>query len=141
MEFLEFRTFWDNEINKKLFRYSKEFEFYEKLKKILGPKQKSNLLNIFTSVMRNLISNNAKVIEFTREHDFNNVSRKYSVCTAINDKRHFSQILVFQILRKCSLQKEIFMEVFEKMDEEIFKGHRAQAFFREKYDLVITFFK
>jgi len=91
--------------------------------------------------MRNLIANTENVIEITKEHGFDNINRIYSVRTAINDKRHFAQILVFNILRRCSLNKKIFIEVVEKMDEEIFKGHKAQAFFREKYDLVITFFK
>lgn len=140
LEFEDFVCFWDDEIEKKLRRCSKEFGFYPKLWVTLFNKDKKipmleGLYEYF--INRFTYRTNPKSII-----DLSNigVKRKFSVLTPLKDARHFSQLVIFIIFERLYLDDETFKKAFKMMDNEIYKNHKFETFYIEKIGLIKAFF-
>lgn len=138
--FEEFLCFWNNEVEKKLQRCSKEFGFYPKLWMTLFSKDKKIpvLIGLYEYVInRFTYRTNPKNIIYLSNAG---VSRKYSVLVPLNDVRHFSQLVIFKIFENLYLDDETFKEAFKMMDNEIYKNHKFETFYVEKTSLIKAFF-
>ena len=136
-DFEDFLIFWNNEVEKKLFRHSKECGVFNKIKKALNPLNKpnwdDNLRKYYNQINDELLLNNDCVIDLS-------VGRKYCVKTASNSRRHFSQIMVFFVLQHSEISEDKKREVFIEMDKELFKKSKIRNFFLEKWYYIKLFF-
>lgn len=143
--FKRFLDFWNSEVEKKLFRCSKEYGAYNQLKKTLNPNSKSDwdyhLYKIYNLLLKDLSSHLNCMIDFTADdRTFFIINRKYCVRTALNSNRHLSQIVIFGILQKSQISEKKINQIFVEMDKELFKGHKLNAFLTEKWNLIKVFF-
>ena len=142
-KFNEFLKFWNSEVEKKLFRCSKEYGIYNAIKKTLNPKNKSDwddyLYGYYRRLIDELFLNINSIVDFTNG-EYKLIKRKYCVRTALGDKRHLSQLLIFSILQRSCVDNDKFRNVFNEMDKELFRGHKLSAYATEKWNLIKLFF-
>ena len=143
-KFIKFEKFWNSEIEKKLFRCSKDLGFYIPLKKTLTPAKCSSyrrirLFEIWKKHVSELSQHKSYAVDFS-ESGLLLSKRKYSVTTALHDDRHLSQIIIFYLFQHCKLNYTKFKAAFEIMDEEIYKGHKFSSFMKEKWYYMKIFF-
>jgi hypothetical protein len=124
------------EMQKKLFRCSKELGFYNKLRKTL--KHKGYLFaisggktDLFNKLIADLKENEDGVLDF--EKLFGGVGKDYSypVHTALRSKIHLSHLYSLAILQKCGLSHQELIDAFKLVTKEIFKKHKRYARFKE----------
>jgi hypothetical protein len=141
--FKKFLDFWNSEVEKKLFRCSKEYGIFNLVKKTLNPKSKSNwddnLYAFYRNLQDELILNRDSIIDFSNGNE-NLIKRKYCVRTAQNDNRHLAQLVIFHILQRSMIDSTKFKQVFLAMDKELYKGRRMRNFCYEKWGFVKLFF-
>lgn len=134
--FINFKKFWDSEVEKKLFRCSKEYGIYNQIKKVLNPSHKryrdDALKKIFNELVLDLYFHPCGIIDFSSKN-YKLINRKFTVSTAIYSKRHLSQLIVFKILEKTYINDEKFLDVFRKMDRQLYKNHKLSTFIIEKW--------
>ena len=144
----ELKQFWDGEIAKKLFRCSKEFGFYPKLKKILKSKYSSENDAVFfqyaDSALHDLRDNKLEVLSFARlipdEYMQKGLRITYPVYTAFISKRHLCHIIALSVLNNCKISHEIRISAFIWLTREIFEGHNIKANLKEKIGYIKLFF-
>ena len=140
LSFEEFLCFWNNEVEKKLRRCSKEFGFYPKLWTTLFNKDKKIpvLIGFYKHVKNRFTyrTNPKNIIDLSNA----GVKRKFSVLTPLKDSRHFSQLVIFKIFESLCLDDETFKKAFKMMDNEIYKNHKFETFYIEKIGLIKAFF-
>lgn len=132
---------WNSEIEKKLFRCSKELGVYNQIKKSLGKFDycDSTLWKIkkfdflCCELLASLQANIGLVIAFENM----GVKFTYPVLTATKDERHFCHLLVLYVIMKASLKHDVSQKLFQDVSKEIFKHHRLHA----KYVRTKSFFK
>jgi hypothetical protein len=143
-KFIKFEAFWNSEIEKKLFRCSKDLGFYVPLKKVLTSKnspryRRDRLFEIWEKHIAQLNQHKNYAVDFSEGGLLPN-KRSYSVTTALHDNRHLSQIIIFYLFQHCKLDYTKFKTAFETMDKEIFKGHRFSSFMKEAWYYTKIFF-
>ena len=122
---------WSSEIEKKLFRCSKELGVYSQIKKSLGKFDycDSTLWKIkkfdflCCELWASLQTNRGSIIAFENM----GVKFTYPVPTALNDERHFCHLLVLHIIMKASLKHDVSQKLFQDVSKEIFKHHRLHT--------------
>lgn len=145
MDFETFETFWFEEAEKKLLRCTKEFGIYEKTKKILNPKRKRkrdrivNLYILYYDTINNITSYGNTLVSFY--YPTTETKRECSAELVLTDKRHFSQAFAFTILGKIPCCHKTFENTCKMYDKELYKGHKIEAFLKEKLSLIKLLFK
>ena len=141
--FKSFLEFWNSEVEKKLFRCSKEYGVFNLVKKALNPKSKpnwdDNLYTFYRKLHDELIVNRDSIIDFSSGNE-KLLNRKFCVKTAIDDNRHLSELMVFYILQHAMIDNTRFKQVFTAMDKELYKGRRVRNFCYEKWGFVKLIF-
>lgn len=144
-KFNKFRAFWNKEVKKIFFRYSKEYGIYNKIKITLNPNNKQywddNFYEIYARLVNILMEGDEAMIDFNATFKSNNIKRKYCVKTALKDNRHLSQFLIYFILARSNIKSDVFEKIFIKIDKELFKGHKINAFLIEKWYLITLYFR
>ena len=139
LSFEEFLCFWNNEVEKKLRRCSKEFGFYPKLWTTLFNEDKKipMLKDVYRYFMGFICRTPPKhIIDFSNT----GVKRKFSSRTPLKDVRHFSQLVIFKVFNDLYLDDETFKKAFKNMDNGIYKNHKFETFYTEKIGLIKAFF-
>ncbi len=132
---------WNSEIEKKLFRCSKELGVYSQIKKSLGKFDYCNSTlwkikkfdSLCCELWASLRINRGSIVAFENM----GVKFTYPVPTALNDERHFCHLLVLNIIMKASLKHDASQKLFQDVSKEIFKSHRLHT----KYVRAKNFFK
>ena len=124
--------YWDGEMQKKLFRCSKELGFYNKLKKTLSPRgylfaTSGGRLALLNKLLIDLNENKDGVLNFENLFEENGKGYTYPVHTALRSKVHLSHLYSLAILQKCGLSHTDLIKSFGWMTREIFKGHKMYA--------------
>lgn len=131
-----YKNLWDSEIEKKLFRCSKELGVYNVIKKTCS---KPKLIKeIKQKTFAALKDNEDKVLSFT--HMASNLS--YPTLTAIEDERHFCHLLGYEIII-CStyITKDTMNKLFNDFSKEVFKKHKIHNKYLRFKGNIKMFFK
>ena len=140
----KFMLYWDGEMQKKLFRCSKELGFYNKLKKALSPRgylfaSSGGKMELLTKLLNDLKSNNDGVLNFEGLFDDEGKDCIYPVHTALRSKIHLSHLYSLAILQKCGISHSELSNAFKWLSKEIFKGHKFYAKRKELMGYFILF--
>lgn len=138
----KFIQYWNGEMEKKLFRCSKEFGFYKNLKKTIGSNcgtfqaefYKRSLAELVTELDRN----KKDIVNFADILD--EVNRQYPVHTALHSRIHLSHLFSFLILQKCKISHEKLVDGFKWMTTEIFDDNKSASRLLEIKSYVKLFF-
>lgn len=117
---IEFVKFWYENVDKKLIRCSKEFDFFPQLKYMLKPKRK------FDSRTSVLIKKYTLIIDILYPDKYLKLSfgnRKYAIFTILNNKRLLSFYMVCYILNRCNIATKTKNFALQYMFEEILKPY------------------
>lgn len=132
----KFIKYWNDEVAKKLFRCSKEYGFYNDLKKSLGTNSTNRgiLLLKWLDELLNTINERSKdIIEFsdilTEENEV-----KYPVYATLYSKVLLSHLFSFYVLSAitCSKNKRLehqkFVESFNWLTNDIFSNNKKKIY-------------
>ncbi len=156
-KFLEFEGFWKSNIERKLFRCAKDLGFLDRLKKELTGNSKmtsrDKFIKIYNILRKDLNSHDNLVIDYVNDKRRMKPGLKFTASTALNDKRHFSQLVAFSILDKIftssyslieydfSISSELYSKATIMMTDEIYHGHKISSYIKEQFYLFKLFFK
>ncbi len=140
----EFLMYWDGEMQKKLFRCSKELGFYNKLKKALSPSgylfaTSGGRVGLLNKLLIDLNENKDGVLNFEGLFDDEGKDCTYPVHTALRSKIHLSHLYSLAILQKCGISHSELSNAFKWLSKEIFKGHKFYAKRKELVGYFILF--
>lgn len=146
--FEDFKNFWYSEIEKKLFRCSKELGFYKKLKRVLATNKLNDsrdliLYSFYKKILDRAIDYENCLIHFDQPLLSSSVKRTYSTNLVLKDKRYFSHLMVYSILYRTMIYTEskMFDDAFAMMDKSIFGKRIIRSFFTEKMSILKVILK
>ena len=144
--FENYIKYWYDDIEKKLYRCAKELGFYKKLKKVLSINALNDsrdliLYSFYNKIVKKSVDYENCLIHFDDDFCSSSVKRVYSTNLVLSDKRYFSQIMVYSILKRVTTYDKLMDDAFLMMDELIFGKRKVRSFIIEKMSILKVILK